>query len=58
MDHYGDGLWRFHKSPVIPDGGVDDSLSKNTEFYETLEEKQANQAEIKKGFVVSGQRKL
>ena len=50
MDHYGDGLRRCHKSPVISDGGVDDSLSKNTVFYETLEEKQANQADIKKGF--------
>ena len=27
-----------------------DSLSKKTEFYERLEEKQANQAEIKDGF--------
>ena len=27
-----------------------DSLSKKTEFYERLEEKQANQAEIKNGF--------
>ena len=27
-----------------------DSLSKKTEFYERLEEKQANQAEIKYGF--------
>ena len=27
-----------------------DSLSKNTEFYERLEEKQANQAEITDGF--------
>ena len=27
-----------------------DSISKNTEFYEQLEEKQANQAEIKDGF--------
>ena len=27
-----------------------DNLSKNTEFYETIEEKQANQAEIKEGF--------
>ena len=27
-----------------------DSLSKKTEFYERLEQKQANQAEIKKGF--------
>ena len=28
----------------------DDSLSKKTEFYERLEQKQANQAEIKEGF--------
>ena len=27
-----------------------DSLSKKTEFYERLEQKQANQAEIKEGF--------
>ena len=27
-----------------------DSLSKNTKFYETLEKKQANQAESKEGF--------
>ena len=27
-----------------------DSLSKKTEFYEKLEQKQANQAEIKEGF--------
>ena len=27
-----------------------DSLSKKTDFYERLEQKQANQAEIKKGF--------
>ena len=27
-----------------------DSLSKKTEFYERLEEKQANQSEIKDGF--------
>ena len=28
-----------------------DSLSKKTEFYERLEQKQANQAEIKEGFL-------
>ena len=28
-----------------------DSLSKNTEFYERIEERQANQAEIKDGFL-------
>ena len=33
-----------------------DSLSKKTEFYERLEQKQANQAEIR--VVVSGQRNL
>ena len=27
-----------------------DNLSKKTEFYERLEQKQANQAEIKEGF--------
>ena len=27
-----------------------DSISKKTEFYERLEQKQANQAEIKEGF--------
>ena len=29
---------------------IADSLSKKTEFYERLEQKHANQAEIKKGF--------
>ena len=31
-----------------------DSLSKKTEFYERLEEKQANQAEMKDGFSFLG----
>ena len=35
-----------------------DSLSKKTEFYERLEQKQANQAEVKEGILVSGQRNL
>ena len=35
-----------------------DSLSKKTEFYERLEQKQANQAEIKEGFSFLGQRNL
>ena len=29
-----------------------DSLSKKTEFYERLEQKQANQAEIREGFLI------
>ena len=31
-----------------------DSLSKKTEFYERLKQKQANQAEIKEGFLFLG----
>ena len=35
-----------------------DSLSKKTEFYERLEQKQANQAEIKEGFSFLKKKKL
>ena len=35
-----------------------DSLSKKDEFYEILEQKQANQAEIKEGFSFLDKKKL